>query len=155
MPGSFREVSNAEEEGVIFEWLAAPRAMQGDASGVSGVRAARMRLGPPDASGRQIARGGSGRRFRPTGADGDQGAWVLIRRICRAQWRAPDLAVSRWGTVRADLRTMMTSQEGVFAAGDIVRGASLVVWAIRDGVDAAAAIDRYLDAKAQPLMAAE
>jgi len=42
---------------------------------------------------------------------------------------------------------MMTSVEGVFAAGDIVRGASLVVWAIRDGRDAAAAIDAYLGAR--------
>ena len=154
MPGSFREVSNAEEEGVIFEWLAAPRAMQGDASGVSGVRAVRMRLGPPDASGRQMPE-------EVPGADFDRPAQMVIKALgfdpedLPSQWRAPDLAVSRWGTVRADLRTMMTSQEGVFAAGDIVRGASLVVWAIRDGLDAAAAIDRYLDAKAQPLLAAE
>jgi glutamate synthase (NADPH/NADH) small chain len=154
MPGSFREVSNAEEEGVVFEWLAAPRAMQGDAAGVSGVRAVRMRLGPPDASGRQMPE-------EVPGADFDRPAQMVIKALgfdpedLPSQWRAPDLAVSRWGTVRADLRTMMTSQEGVFAAGDIVRGASLVVWAIRDGLDAAAAIDRYLDAKAQPLMAAE
>jgi glutamate synthase (NADPH/NADH) small chain len=154
MPGSFREVSNAEEEGVIFEWLAAPRALQGDASGVSGVRAVRMRLGPPDASGRQMPE-------EVPGADFDRPAQMVIKALgfdpedLPSQWRAPDLAVSRWGTVRADLRTMMTSQEGVFAAGDIVRGASLVVWAIRDGLDAAAAIDRYLEARAQPLMAAE
>jgi len=154
MPGSFREVSNAEEEGVIFEWLAAPRALQGDASGVSGVRAVRMRLGPPDASGRQMPE-------EVPGADFDRPAQMVIKALgfdpedLPSQWRAPDLVVSRWGTVRADLRTMMTSQEGVFAAGDIVRGASLVVWAIRDGLDAAAAIDRYLEARAQPLMAAE
>src|SRR3546814_4618703 len=48
---------------------------------------------------------------------------------------ADDLAVTRWGTLRVDHRTMMTSLDGVFAAGDIVRGASLVVWAIRDGRD--------------------
>jgi glutamate synthase (NADPH/NADH) small chain len=154
MPGSFREVSNAEEEGVVFEWLAAPRAMQGDAAGVSGVRALRMRLGPPDASGRQSPE-------EVPGADFDRPAQMVIKALgfdpedLPTLWRAPDLAVSRWGTVRADLRTMMTSLEGVFAAGDIVRGASLVVWAIRDGLDAAAAIDRYLEAKAQPLMAAE
>jgi glutamate synthase (NADPH/NADH) small chain len=154
MPGSFREVSNAEEEGVIFEWLAAPRAMQGDASCVSGVRAVRMRLGPPDASGRQTPE-------EIPGADFDRPAQMVIKALgfdpedLPSQWRAPDLAVSRWGTVRADFKSMMTSQEGVFAAGDIVRGASLVVWAIRDGLDAAAAIDRYLETKAQPLMAAE
>src|SRR5690349_15462849 len=53
MPGSAREVSHAEEEGVVFEWLAAPRAVSGEALKAAGVRAARMRLGPPDASGRQ------------------------------------------------------------------------------------------------------
>jgi glutamate synthase (NADPH/NADH) small chain len=67
---------------------------------------------------------------------------------------APDLAVTRWGTVRADARTKITSLEGVFAAGDIVRGASLVVWAIRDGRDAAEGIHHYLAAKAQPAAAA-
>jgi glutamate synthase (NADPH/NADH) small chain len=154
MPGSFREVANAEEEGVTFEWLAAPRALHGDASGVTGVRAVRMRLGPPDSSGRQAPE-------EVPGADFDLPAQMVIKALgfdpedLPSQWLAPDLAVSRWGTVRADFKTMMTSLDGVFAAGDIVRGASLVVWAIRDGLDAAAAVDRYLDAKAQPLMAAE
>jgi glutamate synthase (NADPH/NADH) small chain len=60
---------------------------------------------------------------------------------------APDLKVSRWGTVSIEFRTMMTSIEGVFAAGDIVRGASLVVWAVRDGRDAAEQIDGYLQRK--------
>ena len=55
---------------------------------------------------------------------------------------APELKVSRWGTLRADFKTMMTNLDGVFAAGDIVRGASLVVWAVRDGRDAVDAIDR-------------
>jgi glutamate synthase (NADPH/NADH) small chain len=154
MPGSFREVANAEEEGVRFEWLAAPRALQGDAAGVSGVRAARMRLGPPDASGRQTPE-------EVPGADFDRPAQMVIKALgfdpedLPTLWRAPDLNVSRWGTVRADFKTMMTSLDGVFAAGDIVRGASLVVWAIRDGLDAATAIDRYLETKAQTLMAAE
>jgi len=60
---------------------------------------------------------------------------------------APELAVTRWGTVKIDRKTMMTNLEGVFAAGDIVRGASLVVWAIRDGRDAAERIHRYVTAK--------
>ncbi|MGH6622207.1 MAG: NAD(P)-dependent oxidoreductase, partial [Alphaproteobacteria bacterium] len=50
-----------------------------------------------------------------------------------------------WGTVRIDWRSMMTAMDGVFAAGDIVRGASLVVWAIRDGRDAAAAIHKFIE----------
>jgi glutamate synthase (NADPH/NADH) small chain len=55
-----------------------------------------------------------------------------------------DLALTNWGTLKIDWRTLMTNMPGVFAAGDIVRGASLVVWAIRDGRDAAAAIDSYV-----------
>jgi len=154
MPGSFREVKNAEEEGVRFEWLAAPRSLHGDADGVSGVRAARMRLGPPDATGRR------GPEEVP-GADFDLPAQMVIKALgfdpedLPAQWSAPELKVSRWGTVKAHVSTMMTSMDGVFAAGDVVRGASLVVWAIRDGMDAAHAIDAYLAVKAKPLIAAE
>jgi len=59
----------------------------------------------------------------------------------------PNLNVSRWGTIKTNLKTMHTNLDGVFAAGDIVRGASLVVWAIRDGRDAATAIDAYLQEK--------
>ncbi len=154
MPGSFREVANAEEEGVRFEWLATPRAFAGDAAGVSGVRAVRMRLGPPEATGRRTPE-------ELTDADFDLPAQMVIKALgfdpedLPSTWGAPELKVSRWGTVKADLRTMMTSMDGVFAAGDIVRGASLVVWAIRDGLDAAAAINGYLAAKARPLIAAE
>jgi glutamate synthase (NADPH/NADH) small chain len=154
MPGSFREVANAEEEGVVFEWLAAPRAVMGDADGIVGVRAARMRLGPPDSSGRQAPE-------ETPGADFDRPAQMVIKALgfdpedLQTLWRAPDLTVTRWGTIRADYKTMMTSLDGVFAAGDVVRGASLVVWAIRDGLDAAAAIDRHLCARASSALAAE
>jgi len=58
-----------------------------------------------------------------------------------------NLQVSRWGTIKADFDTMETNIPGVFAAGDIVRGASLVVWAIKDGRDAAENIDKYLKNK--------
>jgi glutamate synthase (NADPH/NADH) small chain len=71
---------------------------------------------------------------------------------------APDLKVTRWGTLSIDFRSMMTSLDGVFAAGDIVRGASLVVWAVRDGRDAVEQIHAYLQAKAAaeaPAVAAE
>jgi glutamate synthase (NADPH/NADH) small chain len=60
---------------------------------------------------------------------------------------AEELSVTRWGTLRVDHRSMMTSLDGVFAAGDIVRGASLVVWAIRDGRDVTEHMQRYLRAK--------
>ena len=58
-----------------------------------------------------------------------------------------DLSVSKWGTIKIDLKTMQTNLPGVFAAGDIVRGASLVVWAIRDGRDAATEIEKYLNSQ--------
>jgi glutamate synthase (NADPH/NADH) small chain len=152
MPGSAREVAHAEEEGVVFEWLAAPRAVTGEAGRARGVRAARMRLGAPDATGRAAPE-------EIEGADFEVAADLVIKALgfdpedLPAAFGAPELKVSRWGAVKADVRNLMTSIPGVFAAGDIVRGASLVVWAIRDGRDAADAIDRYL---AEPaLMAAE
>ncbi|MCR5873744.1 NAD(P)-dependent oxidoreductase [Phenylobacterium sp. J426] len=155
MPGSAREVAHAEEEGVVFEWLAAPKSVTGEALAAAGVRAARMRLGPPDASGRQSPE-------EVEGADFELKADLVIKALgfdpedLPQTFQAEDLAVTRWGTLKTDFRSMMTSLPGVFAAGDIVRGASLVVWAIRDGRDAAEAIDRYLTAHAQAaLMAAE
>ena len=69
-------------------------------------------------------------------------------RSVTAAMAAPDLGVTGWGTLKIDWKTMMTSLDGVFAAGDIVRGASLVVWAIKDGRDAAVQITSYLEAKA-------
>ena len=60
-----------------------------------------------------------------------------------------DLPVTKWGTVRVGFNTMMTDIDGVFAAGDIVRGASLVVWGIRDGRDVANSIHSYIEAEAQ------
>lgn len=156
MPGSMREVANAEEEGVTFEWLAAPRALSGEAEAVTGVRAIRMRLGAPDASGRQSPE-------EIPGGDFDRPAQLVVKALgfepenLPELWAAPDLKVTRWGTVKADVRNQMTNLDGVFAAGDIVRGASLVVWAIKDGRDAADAIHRYLQAKvgAPALIAAE
>jgi glutamate synthase (NADPH/NADH) small chain len=154
MPGSAREVAHAEEEGVTFEWLAAPRAVTGEAAGVTGVRAARMRLGPPDSSGRSAPE-------EIEGADFELPAELVIQALgfdpedLPKAFGAPELGVTRWGTLKADFRTMATSLPGVFAAGDIVRGASLVVWAIRDGRDAAESMHRHLAAKAPALMAAE
>jgi glutamate synthase (NADPH/NADH) small chain len=58
-----------------------------------------------------------------------------------------ELNLTRWGTIKINHRSMMSGMDGVFAAGDIVRGASLVVWAIRDGRDAAEQIDRYIQVK--------
>ena len=146
MPGSLREVQYAEEEGVNFELLATPEAFLGD-DDVNAVRAARVHLGVADASGRQMPEIIEGSNFNVP-ADLVIKALGFDPEDIPALFSTPQLTVSRWGTLKIDLRTMMTSLDGVFGAGDIVRGASLVVWAIRDGRDAAESIARYLRAKA-------
>ncbi len=151
MPGSQREVFHAEEEGVEFVWLSAPEAFLGRAAkskragaeAVKAVRAVRMRLGVADAAGRQTPELVEDSAFELP-ADLVITALGFDPEDVPVLFAAPELAVTRWGTLKIDWRTMMTSLEGVFAAGDIVRGASLVVWAIRDGRDAAQSIDRYL-----------
>ncbi|MDA0702209.1 MAG: NAD(P)-dependent oxidoreductase [Proteobacteria bacterium] len=158
MPGSEREVRHAEEEGVEFVWLSAPEALvgrsEGDRAGVAGVRALRTRLGLPDATGRQ-----SPELVEDSGFSLD--ADMVIEALgfdpepIPALFGAPELEVTRWGTARIDWKTMMTNLDGVFAAGDIVRGASLVVWAIRDGRDAAEGIDKHIQARADARAAAE
>ena len=153
MPGSRREVANAEEEGVIFEWLAAPEAIVGD-GGVSAVRASRVHLGMPDASGRQSPQNIPGSSFQVE-------ADIVIKALgfdpedLPGLFGEPDLAVTRWGTVKADFRNLKTNLDGVFVAGDILRGASLVVWAVRDGRDAAQAIHGFIEhSETQPRQAA-
>ena len=141
MPGSMREVKNAQEEGVEFVWLAAPEAFLGDDI-VTGVRVQRMRLGMPDASGRQSVEQ-SGERFTVE-ADLVIKALGFDPEPLPKLWGVPGLEVSRWGTLAVDHRTQMTTLPGVFGAGDIVRGASLVVWAIKDGRDAAARMHDYM-----------
>jgi len=145
MPGSQREVQNAEEEGVIFEWLSAPKGFSGDP--VSGVMVQKMRLGPPDATGRQSP-------VPMEGADYVEPAELVIKALgfepedLPALWDEPGLEVTRWGTVKAEFTTGKTALPGVYAVGDIVRGASLVVWAIRDGRDCADALLEDLGAAA-------
>jgi glutamate synthase (NADPH/NADH) small chain len=153
MPGSMREVSNAEEEGVEFMWLAAPEAFLGDGC-VSGVRAVRMHLGLPDASGRQAVEPIEGSHFTVP-ADLVIKALGFDPEDLPAAFGEPSLKVTRWGTLTIDPKSFMTRLPGVFAAGDIVRGASLVVWGIRDGRDAAAAIHNYIEARARVQQAAE
>jgi glutamate synthase (NADPH) small chain len=148
MPGSQREVANAEEEGVEFVWLSAPEAF-GDTGGtVSNVRVAKMRLGAPDASGRRAPEPDPGNEF-VLSADLVIKALGFDAEELPKLFGAADLGVTRWGTLRVDHKTMMTSLDGVFAAGDIVRGASLVVWAIRDGRDVSDHMHAYLKAKAK------
>ncbi len=133
MPGSKREVANAEEEGVEFVWLSAPKGFDGDGT-VAKVHASKMRLGAADASGRRAP------EPYPSG-DFTLDADMVIMALgfepedLPQLFGAEELGVTRWGTLRVDHKTQMTNLEGVFAVGDIVRGASLVVWAIKDGRD--------------------
>ena len=150
MPGSQREVQNAEEEGVVFEWLAAPNGFVGDP--VTAVRVQKMRLGAPEATGRRSPEAIEGSEY-------DEPADLVIKALgfepenLPKMWDVDGLDVTRWGTVKADFTTGKTALDGVFAVGDIVRGASLVVWAIKDGRDSADAILGYLNQT--QLMAAE
>ncbi len=151
MPGSMREVKNAEEEGVEFVWLAAPEAFLGDGH-VTGVRATHMHLGLPDASGRQSVEPIEGGHFNLE-ADLVIKALGFDPEDLPTMFGEPNLAVTRWGTLKVDHRTFMTAMPGVFAAGDIVRGASLVVWAIKDGRDAAAQMHAYMQQNATAVAA--
>ena len=145
MPGSQREVRHAEEEGVEFVWLSGPQGFLGK-SRVSHVRAMRIHLGMPDASGRQTPQEVPESGFNVE-ADLVLKALGFDAEDLPAQFKAPDLRVTRDGTLAIEWKSMMTSLDGVFAAGDIVRGASLVVWAVRDGRDAAERIHSYLTAR--------
>ncbi|OYW40402.1 MAG: dihydropyrimidine dehydrogenase [Brevundimonas sp. 12-68-7] len=150
MPGSAREVANAEEEGIRFEWLGAPKALMSKAGTVSAVRAARMALSEPEF--------GKRRDIAPVpGADFDLPADMVIEALgFEPEGFAAhhdDLSLTEWNTVATARSGFATSLPGVFAAGDAVRGASLVVWAVRDGQDAAAEIDRYLKAQAESVAA--
>ena len=145
MPGSVREVGNAEEEGVEFVWLTSPKKFIGNQK-VDGVEVYKMKLGEPDSSGRKKPEIEHGSEYKIP-------ADLVIKSLgfdpenLPKLFNAEELAVSKWGTIKINLKSMQTNLDGVFAAGDIVRGASLVVWAIRDGRDAAEQIEKYLQLK--------
>ncbi|MBM3647353.1 MAG: NAD(P)-dependent oxidoreductase [Alphaproteobacteria bacterium] len=151
MPGSQREVRHAEEEGVEFVWLTAPQTFLGQ-DRVSHVRAVRIHLGMPDATGRQTPQEIAG---SPVNVPAD----LVLKALgfdaedLPTRLGVADLGVTRRGTLAIDVKSLMTSLDGVFAAGDIVRGASLVVWAVRDGRDAAERIHSYLVTKAAAAVA--
>jgi glutamate synthase (NADPH/NADH) small chain len=155
MPGSQREVGHAEEEGVEFVWQAAPEAFLEGADGrIGSVRAHRIHLGLPDASGRQTPRVIENSHFHLE-ADLVIKALGFDPEDLPKLYDVPQLSISKAGTLRVDPKTLMTNMPMVFAAGDIVRGASLVVWAIRDGRDAAAAIHQQLNGARAAVKAAE
>ena len=145
MPGSAREVANAIEEGVEFVWLTAPKKFIG-VDKVSGLEVSKIKLGAPDSSGRKKPEIQQNSEYNIK-------ADMVIKSLgfdpedLPKLFSTEELVVSRWGTIKIDLDTMQTNIDGVFAAGDIVRGASLVVWAIKDGRDAAIQIQKYLTNK--------
>ena len=146
MPARDEEIENAEEEGIIFRLLTNPVRIFGDEKGrVAGVECIRMQLGEPDDSGRR----------RPVPIEGSEftiecetlvmaignGANPLISQT------TPDLAVNRWGYIVVDEATGATNIPGVYAGGDIVRGAATVILAMGDGRTSARAIHEYLEKK--------
>ena len=145
MPGSAREVLNAEEEGVEFIWLSNPKEFKGS-NKVESISVNKMKLGDPDESGRR----------KPVVEDNSEFE-IKVDMVIKALGFDPEelpklfdeekLQVTKWGTVKTNFDTMETNIPGVFAAGDIIRGASLVVWAIKDGRDAAKNIESYLELK--------
>ena len=145
MPGSAREVYNAEEEGVEFIWLSNPKEFIGS-SQISSVIVERMKLGKTDSSGRKKPEPIPSSDFKLK-ADMVIKALGFDPEDLPKLFNSPDLSISEWGTIKINLKTMETNLPGVFAAGDIVRGASLVVWAIRDGRDATVSIKKYLEQK--------
>ena len=145
MPGSAREVANAEEEGVEFVWLSSPKEFLGT-NKVEELVVNKIKLGEADDSGRRKPEIQKDSNFNIK-------ADIVIKALgfdpedLPKLFGSDDLQVTKWGTLKTDFDTMETSLPGVFAAGDIVRGASLVVWAIKDGRDAAASIKKFLENK--------
>ena len=142
MPGSAREVANAEEEGVQFVWLSSPKEFVGK-NKIEKLITNKIKLGDPDETGRRKPEIQQGSEFSLP-ADMVIKALGFDPEDIPSLFGSKELKVSRWGTIKTDFETMETNLPGVFAAGDIVRGASLVVWAIKDGRDAATSIKKYL-----------
>jgi glutamate synthase (NADPH) small chain len=141
LPARREEVHHAEQEGVRFELLAAPLEVLGEDGWVSGLRCIRMELGEPDESGRRRPRPVPGSEFviecdMVVVAIGTRSNPLLTT-------AASGLSINEWGYIETDAAGM-TSLPGVFAGGDIVRGAATVILAMGDGKRAAAAIDAYL-----------
>ena len=145
MPGSAREVANAEEEGIEFIWLSNPKEFKGNDK-VQSLIVDKIKLGDPDESGRR-------KPIIEKNSEFEIKADIVIKALGFDPEELPllfdenRLQTTKWGTIKTNFDTMETNIPGVFAAGDIVRGASLVVWAIKDGRDAALSIDNYLQLK--------
>ena len=147
IPGSAREVHNAEEEGVEFIWLSNPKKYIGTEKILS-ILVEKMKLGEPDSSGRKKPEPISNSEFEMK-ADMAINALGFDPENLPKLFNDQNLLVSKWGTIKINYQTMETNTPGIFSAGDIVRGASLVVWAIKDGREAAVSISKYLELKLQ------
>jgi glutamate synthase (NADPH/NADH) small chain len=145
MPGSVREVNNAEEEGVEFIWLSNPKKFMGQET-VRSLIVEKMRLSEPDDSGRRKPEAISDSDFKVE-VDIVINALGFDPENLPVLFNNSNLKVTKWGTIKIDTKSMETNIPGIFAAGDIVRGASLVVWAIKDGRDASLSIKKYLESK--------
>ena len=145
MPGSAREVANAEEEGVEFVWLSSPKEFKGT-NKVEKLIVDQIKLGEPDESGRRKPEIQENSSFEVK-TDMVIKALGFDPEDLPTLFDANDLQVTKWGTIKTDFDTMETNLSGVFAAGDIIRGASLVVWAIKDGRDAATSIKKHIENK--------
>ena len=143
MPGSSREVSNAEEEGVEFVWLSSPKEFVGK-NKVESLIVNKIKLGKPDESGRRKPEVQKNNQFEVK-ADMVIKALGFDPEDLPNLFGSKNLSITKWGTLKTNFDTMETNLPGVFAAGDIIRGASLVVWAIKDGRDAAESIKKYLE----------
>jgi len=150
LPARREEVHHAQQEGVRFELLVAPLEVLGKDGWVSGLRCQRMELGEPDASGRRRPVAVAGSEFT---IDCDM---VVVAIGTRSNplltATAQGLKINEWGYIETD-GAGMTSIPGVFAGGDIVRGAATVILAMGDGKRAGAAIDAYLSGALPPVPA--
>jgi glutamate synthase (NADPH/NADH) small chain len=145
MPGSAREVANAREEGVQFLFNRQPLEIVGDDGQANGVRLVETRLGEPDANGRRAA--------QPiAGSESVLDADVVIIAFGFSP-RVPRWLESLGVQAQANGRLVVggngrlpyqTAHDALFAGGDCVRGADLVVTAVQEGRDAAASIARML-----------
>ena len=143
LPARLEEVENAEEEGVIFEFLTLPLRYIGDGNGwVREIECLRMKLGEPDDSGRR----------RPVPIEGSEFIMPMDAVVCAIgnspnpliADTTPGLEIGKKGNIVADDETGRTSKARVWAGGDVVTGAATVILAMGAGRKAARSIHEYL-----------
>jgi NADPH-dependent glutamate synthase beta subunit-like oxidoreductase/Pyruvate/2-oxoacid:ferredoxin oxidoreductase delta subunit len=147
MPANEEEIEDAEKEGIIIDYLAAPTRILGKDGHVTGMECVKMKLGEPDASGRR----------RPVPVEGSEfviDADLIISAISQKPdiecFRDSDVSINKWDAFDIDEQTAMTNKRGVFAGGDAVTGPKTVIEAIAAGHHAARSIDRFL--QGQPMV---